>query len=99
MANSLPCGQCANFDGAAMLRAGKPTQMGWCTVRSKYPAQDKPGRDAPRGVKRVGAGELPQPVVKTRRQIEVACTHARAAAAQKPRLENIISRIFVLNLN
>jgi hypothetical protein len=82
--NTIPCGKCAHFDASMALRAGKPTQLGWCAKLSKYPSTDKPGRDARRGVSRVGEGQLPKPVVKTRVQVEMGCVHATALVAQKP---------------
>lgn len=82
--NKLPCGKCEHFDASMSQRAGKTTQLGWCAALSKYPATDKPGREARRGVSRVEEGELPKPVIKTKTQVEMGCSKAKPAAAQKP---------------
>jgi len=79
--NSLPCGQCAFFDGTTMPRPGKTSRLGWCAATSVYPAEDPVGRPAPRGVKRAAPGELPKPVVVTRQQVLPGCNKAAPASA------------------
>lgn len=84
--NTLPCGQCAHYDGTSMQRAGKPTRMGWCAAYSVYPAVDPPDRPAPRGVRRVAEGELSRPVIKALVQVETGCSKAKPRQEQnKPK--------------
>ena len=80
-----PCGECAHFDEGAMLRAGKPTSLGWCAKLSLYPAVDGPGKKAPTGVKRVPHGELPRPQVKSRQMIVANCAFVTKKTQVAPR--------------
>lgn len=80
-----PCGECAHFDENAMLRAGKPTSLGWCAKLSVYPAVDAPGKTAPIGVRRAPPGELPRPQVKARAMIVAKCSFVTKKTAAAPR--------------
>lgn len=82
--NTTPCGKCEHFDVSMSMSKGKPSQLGWCAALSKYPATDKPGKEARRGVSRVEEGQLPRPVIKTRSQVEMGCSRAKPITAQKP---------------
>lgn len=78
-----PCNTCAHFDPIVKGDGKRPTNHGWCAVKSKYPAVEMPGQTFPPGVARVEPGELAQPHIVEAKSIVRHCQQYKAKPGSK----------------
>jgi len=76
--NDKPCDTCEHFDpvmrGQTAKGGVRETRWGWCAKRSKYPTYEGPGQMFPAGVERVAQGELAQPFILSKGQVQSNCS-------------------------
>ena len=78
-----PCNTCAYYDPIIKGDGSKPTNHGWCAIKSKYPAVEMPGQTFPPGVDRVEPGELAVPHIVEAKGIVRHCQQYKAKPGSK----------------
>lgn len=72
-----PCTSCTHYDPIVVGGNRKESRIGWCAVRSVYPAVEHPGQTFPAGVRRAAPGELATPHIVAGTGVVKLCTLRR----------------------
>lgn len=85
--NSLPCGDCINYD-PILAREEQETLRGWCIARSLYPAKEGPGQVFPPNAQRhEDPKALGTPFIVKKMALITACPYARKGKPEAAELK------------
>lgn len=76
-ANQRPCSECTRFSAISIAGGRRHARHGWCTLKSVYPYDEKPGEVIPEGVRRAAPGERPKPHIVVGHEVQKSCTDFR----------------------